>query len=95
MPIPNDAFQTLMEKIRTVILLFLVLMVSSLCGACATSPLRVPTVTPETTHLRLEGKFVWFDLFTSDLYRRPGNFTKRSSAGRSSKHAPLISRTLP
>jgi predicted enzyme related to lactoylglutathione lyase len=67
MPSPNDAFQTLIRKTRTAVLLFLVLMVSGLCGACATSPPLVPKVTPEPTHLRLDGKFVWFDLFTSDL----------------------------
>ena len=67
MPSPNDASQTLIRKTRSAVLLFLVLMVSGLCGACATSSLRVPTVTPDPTHLRLEGKFVWFDLFTSDL----------------------------
>ena len=67
MPIANDAYQTLMGKARLAILLLLVLMLSSLCGACATSSLRVPKVTPDPTHLRLEGKFVWFDLFTNDL----------------------------
>ena len=67
MPIPHKTSRYLMGKTRAAILLFLVLMVSGLCGACATPPPRVPKVTPEPTQLHLDGKFVWYDLFTSDL----------------------------
>lgn len=34
---------------------------------CATHQIIVPKVTPEATHLRLAGKFVWYDLFTTDI----------------------------
>ena len=60
-------FQHVVKKTRTAILLFFVLMASGLCGACATPSLRVPPVTPEPTDLRLNGKFIWYDLFTKDL----------------------------
>jgi predicted enzyme related to lactoylglutathione lyase len=36
-------------------------------NACSKQQVLVPKVTPEPTHLRLVGKFVWFDLFTHDL----------------------------
>jgi predicted enzyme related to lactoylglutathione lyase len=35
--------------------------------ACSKEQIIVPKVTPEPTHLRLVGKFVWYDLFTNDL----------------------------
>lgn len=44
-----------------------VLKASGLFGACATPSLRVPPVTPVPNDLRLNGKFIWYDLFTSDL----------------------------
>ena len=36
------------------------------CG-CAVTPPPVPPVTPDPTDRHIQGKFVWFDLFTSDL----------------------------
>ena len=36
-------------------------------AACSTSSLRVPPVSPKPTQRHVQGKFVWFDLFTSDL----------------------------
>jgi predicted enzyme related to lactoylglutathione lyase len=64
---PNDIWQARIGKARTAILFFLALMLIGLFGACATPSLRVPPVTPAPTDLRLDGKFIWYDLFTSDL----------------------------
>jgi hypothetical protein len=56
-----------MVKTRIAILFFLALTLIGLFGACATPSLRVTPVAPEPTGLRLNGKFIWYDLFTSDL----------------------------
>ena len=63
----NNPFQPLVKNNRTVILLVFVLMVSGFFGAYAIRSLRVPPVTPAPTDLRLDGKYIWYDLFTSDL----------------------------
>jgi hypothetical protein len=66
-PNPNENWQARIGKARTAILFLMVLMLIGLFGACATPSLRVPPVTAEPTGLRLTGKFIWYDLFTSDL----------------------------
>jgi uncharacterized protein len=53
--------------IRKVVPVFLAAVMALFVVSCATHFPRVPAVAPEPTDLHLEGKFIWFDLFTSDL----------------------------
>ncbi len=55
--------------IKSKIHLVLVILLSLGLGfnACSRKQLIVPMVTPDLTHQRFVGKFVWFDLFTHDL----------------------------
>ena len=60
------------KKTRTFLImikssLFVLIFVGLVMPACSKEQIIVPKVTPEPTHLRLVGKFVWYDLFTNDL----------------------------
>jgi len=48
-------------------LMVILIILGLLMHACSKGQIIVPKVTPEPTHLRLVGKFVWYDLFTNDL----------------------------
>jgi hypothetical protein len=45
----------------------LILLLGLVVQACSKDQIIVPQVTPEPTHMRLVGKFIWYDLFTHDL----------------------------
>jgi uncharacterized protein len=52
---------------RKQLCLLLILFFFAGLNACAKKPIIVPPISPEPTHVRHVGKFVWYDLFTHDL----------------------------
>lgn len=56
-----------LNKIKVSAFILLFFMGLLVMHGCATHQIIVPKVTPEATHLRLAGKFVWYDLFTTDI----------------------------
>ena len=58
--------RAVLNKIK-VSLFILIFFPGLVMTACSKEQIIVPKVTPEPTHLRLLGKFVWYDLFTNDL----------------------------
>jgi len=66
MVITRKKTRTFLMEVK-VSLSILLLLMSLVIQACSKEQIIVPRVTPEPTHLRLTGKFVWYDLFTDDL----------------------------
>jgi len=66
MVITRKKTRTFLFKIKAS-LFVLILFLGLIMHACSKEQIIVPKVTPEPTHLRLVGKFVWYDLFTNDL----------------------------
>ena len=54
-------------KLKYLYLMVIPIVFGLLMNACSKGQIIVPKVTPEPTHLRLVGKFVWHDLLTNDL----------------------------
>lgn len=67
MPTANKNGGELFGNAKTCWLAVILFLVAMWGTSCSRRPVIVPKLTPEPTHLRLVGKFVWFDLFTHDL----------------------------
>ena len=73
------------------VLLVLILTLLGLPAGCVTTQETLPVITPDAGHLRLTGKFVWFDLYTTDMtavqnfYGRVFNWSLERSDERSAR----------
>jgi len=67
MVITRKKTQTFLIKIKVSLSILVLLFLSLVMQACSKEQIIVPAVTPEPTHTRLVGKFIWYDLFTNDL----------------------------
>jgi len=67
MVITRKKTQTFLIKIKVSLSILILLFLSLVMQACLKEQIIVPAVTPEPTHTRLVGKFIWYDLFTNDL----------------------------
>ena len=63
----NKRIETVFNRFRLFLVVSAIMIVILNVSACSKQQIVVPTVTPEPTHMRFPGKFVWFDLFTQDL----------------------------
>jgi len=66
MAIIRKKTRTFLINIKVSLAIF-ILVLGLVIQACSKEQIIVPKVTPEPTHMRLVGKFIWYDLLTNDL----------------------------
>ena len=67
MLITHGSIDGLFRKTKHYLIFIIVFLTGLGVSACSKQQIVVPTVTTVPTHVRLVGKFVWYDLFTHDL----------------------------
>ena len=67
MLITHGSIDGLFSKTKFCLIFIIVFLTGLGVSACSKQQIVVPPVTTAPTHVRLVGKFVWYDLFTHDL----------------------------